>query len=48
MLQPKKTKFRREQKNVMKGMGQRGKQLAIGFFGLETLEHARLPPQEIV
>lgn len=36
MLQPKKTKFRREQKNVMKGMAQRGNQLAFGSFGLKT------------
>ena len=39
MLQPKKTKFRREQKNVMKGMAQRGNQLAFGSFGLKTLEN---------
>ena len=42
MLQPKKTKFRREQKNRMKGMSQRGSQLAFGSFGLKTLENCWL------
>ena len=47
MLQPKKTKFRREQKNVMKGMAQRGNQLAFGSFGLKTLENCWLTAQQI-
>lgn len=50
MLQPKKTKFRREQKNVMKGMAQRGNQLAFGSFGLKTSrtagsQRSRLSPR---
>ena len=32
MLQPKKTKFRRQQKGRMKGEAQRGNQLAFGSF----------------
>ena len=47
MLQPKKTKFRREQKNVMKGMAQRGNQLAFGSFGLKTLENCWITAQQI-
>ena len=38
MLQPKKTKFRRAQKGRMKGIAQRGNQLAFGSFGIKTLE----------
>lgn len=37
MLQPKKTKFRRQQKGVMKGNSQRGHQLAFGSFGIKSL-----------
>lgn len=47
MLQPKRTKFRREQKNRMKGMAQRGNQLAFGSFGLKTLENCWLTAQQI-
>ena len=41
MLQPKKTKFRRQQKGRMKGIAQRGNQLAFGSFGIKTLESCR-------
>ena len=37
MLQPKKTKFRRQQKGRMKGIAQRGNQLAFGSFGIKSL-----------
>ena len=47
MLQPKKTKFRREQKGRMKGNAQRGNQLAFGSFGLKTLENCWLTAQQI-
>ena len=47
MLQPKRTKFRREQKNRMKGMSQRGNQLAFGSFGIKTLENCWLTAQQI-
>ena len=39
MLQPKKTKFRRQQKGRMKGNAQRGHELAFGSFGIKTLEN---------
>jgi len=38
MLQPKKTKYRKQQKGKMKGVAQRGNQLAFGSFGIKTLE----------
>lgn len=38
MLQPKKTKFRRQQKGRMKGYAQRGHELAFGTFGIKALE----------
>ena len=38
MLQPKKTKFRRQQKGRMKGVAQRGNQLVFGSFGIKTME----------
>ena len=47
MLQPKRTKFRREQKGRMKGMAQRGNQLAFGSFGIKTLENCWLTAQQI-
>ena len=47
MLQPKKTKFRRQQKGRMKGNAQRGNQLAFGSFGLKTMESCWLTGQQI-
>ena len=47
MLQPKRTKFRREQKGRMKGNAQRGNQLAFGSFGIKTLENCWLTAQQI-
>ena len=38
MLQPKKVKFRRQQKGRMKGNAQRGNQLAFGSFGIKALQ----------
>ena len=38
MLQPKKTKFRRQQKGSAKGNAQRGHQLAFGSFGIKSLQ----------
>ncbi len=47
MLQPKKTKFRRQQKGRMKGNAGRGNQLAFGSFGLKTMESCWLTGQQI-
>ena len=38
MLQPKRTKFRRQQKGVSKGVAHRGTQLAFGSFGIKSLQ----------
>ena len=38
MLQPKKTKFRRQQKGRMKGNAGRGHELAFGSFGIKSLQ----------
>jgi large subunit ribosomal protein L16 len=47
MLQPKKTKFRKQQKGRMKGNSNRGNQLAFGSFGIKTLESAWLTGRQI-
>ena len=47
MLQPKKTKFRRQQKGRMKGEAQRGNQLAFGSFGIKSLESKWLTGRQI-
>lgn len=47
MLQPKKTRFRRQQKGRMKGNAQRGNQLAFGSFGIKSLESKWLTGRQI-
>lgn len=47
MLQPKKTKHRRQQKGRMKGNATRGVQLAFGSFGLKTMEAAWITQKQI-
>ena len=47
MLQPKKTKFRRQQKGRMKGNAQRGNRLAFGSFGIKSLQSKWLTGQQI-
>ena len=47
MLQPKKTKFRKQQKGRMKGNATRGAQLAFGSFGIKTLEEAWITGRQI-
>jgi large subunit ribosomal protein L16 len=47
MLQPKKTKYRKQQKGKMKGNAQRGHQLAFGSFGIKTMEEAWLTGRQI-
>ncbi|MFC5044224.1 50S ribosomal protein L16 [Aquimarina hainanensis] len=38
MLQPKRTKFRKQQKGRMKGLSNRGHQLSNGTFGIKSLD----------
>ncbi len=47
MLQPKKTKYRKQQKGRMKGNSQRGTQLAFGTFGIKALESAWINGRQI-
>ncbi len=47
MLQPKKTKFRRQQKGKMKGNAQRGAELAFGSFGIKALEETWITGRQI-
>ena len=47
MLQPKKTKFRRQQKGRMKGDAQRGNQLAFGSFGIKSLQTCWITGRQI-
>ena len=47
MLQPQKTKYRKQQKGKMKGNAQRGHQLAFGSFGLKTMEEAWITGRQI-
>jgi large subunit ribosomal protein L16 len=47
MLQPKKSKYRKQQKGRMKGMAQRGHTLAFGSFGIKTLEEAWITGRQI-
>src|SRR5674476_1700888 len=47
MLQPKKTKFRRQQKGRIKGNAHRGHQLAFGSFGIKSLESKWLTGRQI-
>ena len=47
MLQPKKTKYRRQQKGRMKGNAQRGTQLAFGSFGIKALHSTWITGRQI-
>lgn len=47
MLQPKKTKFRRQQKGRMKGNAGRGNQLAFGSFGIKSLQSKWITGRQI-
>jgi len=47
MLQPKRTKFRKQFKGRMKGNAQRGNYIAFGSFGLKTLEEGWITSRQI-
>ncbi|WP_372639506.1 50S ribosomal protein L16 [Ancylomarina sp.] len=47
MLQPKRTKFRRQQKGRIKGNAGRGTELAFGSFGIKSLETKWLTGRQI-
>ena len=47
MLQPKKSKFRRQQKGRMKGNAGRGSSLSFGSFGIKALDNAWITGRQI-
>jgi large subunit ribosomal protein L16 len=47
MLQPKRTKFRKQFKGRNRGLAQRGNSVAFGEYGLKTLERGNLNAREI-
>lgn len=47
MLQPKKTKYRRQQKGKMKGVAQRGFEIAFGSFAIKAEESAWITGRQI-
>jgi len=47
MLQPKRTKFRKQQKGRMKGNAGRGHQLSSGMFGIKSLDSSFITSRQI-
>lgn len=47
MLQPKRTKFRKQQKGKMKGNANRGNQIAFGSFGIKSMDEGWLTGRQI-
>lgn len=47
MLQPRKTKFRKQQKGRMKGLSQRGHTLSNGQFGIKSLDSSFVTARQI-
>ena len=47
MLQPKKTKYRKQQKGKIKGNAQRGTQVAFGSFAIKSLDEGFLTARQI-
>ncbi|GAA4271304.1 50S ribosomal protein L16 [Aquimarina gracilis] len=47
MLQPKRTKFRKQQKGRMKGLSHRGHTLSNGTFGIKSLDSSFITARQI-
>ncbi len=47
MLQPKRTKYRKQMKGRMRGFAYRGNTVAFGEFGLQALDRGRLTARQI-
>jgi large subunit ribosomal protein L16 len=47
MLQPKRTKFRKQHKGRNRGLAQRGNQVSFGEFGLKAVDRGRLTARQI-
>ncbi|MCB9049191.1 MAG: 50S ribosomal protein L16 [Lewinellaceae bacterium] len=47
MLQPKRTKYRKQQKGSNKGLAYKGSSIAFGSFGLKTIDGGRITNRQI-
>ena len=47
MLQPKRTKFRKQQKGKNRGLAHRGSTVSFGEFAMKAVEHGRLTARQI-
>ena len=47
MLQPKRTKYRKQQKGRVKGLAHRGSKISFGSFGLKSLDAAYITNRQI-
>jgi large subunit ribosomal protein L16 len=47
MLQPKRTKYRKMQKGKMKGIADKGSQMAFGTFGIKAMEECWMTSRQI-
>ena len=47
MLQPKRTKYRKQQKGRIKGIAQRGSKVSFGSYGLKSLDSGRITNRQI-
>ena len=47
MLQPKRVKYRKQQKGKIRGNAMRGNRVSFGDYGLQTLEAGWITPRQI-
>lgn len=47
MLQPKRTKYRKNQKGVIKGIAYRGSSISFGAFGIKTMDEGFITSRQI-
>jgi large subunit ribosomal protein L16 len=47
MLQPKRTKYRKQQKGRNRGLAQKGNRVSFGEFGLKAIERGRLTARQV-
>ena len=47
MLQPRRTKYRKQQKGRNRGLARRGNTVSFGSFGIKSLEHGRITSRQI-
>lgn len=47
MLQPKRTKYRKQQKGRNRGLAHRGSSISFGDFALKSLDHGRITNRQI-